>query len=124
MVGYVTLGSNDLKRATAFYDALLKELGASQFMNDGRMVIWGTKMGNGMLAVCTPFDEDAATVGNGVMVALHLETQEAVRKLHAKALELGASDEGAPGARGTGAFYGGYFRDLDGNKLCGFCFSS
>jgi len=122
MVGYVTLGSNDLERAVSFYDALLGDLGAKQFMNDGRMVIWGRDMGVGMLAVCTPYDEGRASVGNGVMVALTAENREGVDRLHAKALELGGSDEGAPGPRGDGGFYGGYFRDLDGNKLCAFCF--
>jgi predicted lactoylglutathione lyase len=122
MVGYVTLGSNDLERAVSFYDALLGELGAKQFMNDGRMVIWGRDMGVGMLAVCTPYDEGRASVGNGVMVALTAEAREGVDRLHAKALELGGSDEGAPGPRGDGRFYGGYFRDLAGNKLCAFCF--
>jgi len=122
MVGYVTLGTNDLARAVSFYDALLGELGAKQLMNDGRIVIWGRDMGPGMLAVCTPYDENEATVGNGVMVALAGETQDGVNRIHAKAMELGASDEGAPGPRGDGPFYGGYFRDLDGNKLCAFCF--
>ncbi len=120
MIGYVTLGSNDLGRATAFYDALLAELGASQLMNNERMVMWGSQPGAGMLAVCTPHDEQKAAVGNGVMVALNAGSQEAVRKIHAKALELGGSDEGEPGPRGEGGFYGGYFRDLDGNKLVAF----
>ena len=119
MVGYVTLGSNELERAVSFYDALLGEFGAKQFMNDGRMVIWGRDMGVGMLAVCTPYDEGRASVGNGVMVGLQAESKEAVNAIHAKALELGGSDEGAPGPRGDG-FYAGYFRDLDGNKLNAF----
>ena len=74
---------------------------------------------NGILAICTPFDKQKATPGNGVMIALNMESEENVQKLHAKALALGAADEGAPGPRGPG-FYGGYYRDLDGNKLCGF----
>ncbi len=119
MVGYTTLGTNDLPRATAFYDALLGEFGVKQLMNNGRMVMYGKSFGNGILAICTPFDKQKATPGNGVMVALNMESEENVKKLHAKALALGAADEGAPGARGPG-FYGGYFRDLDGNKLCGF----
>lgn len=123
MLGYVTLGTNDLARAVAFYDALLGELGARQVMNDGRIVIWA-KEGSGMLAVCTPHDGKAATVGNGTMVALAGGDPEGVRRIHARARELGASDEGEPGPRGTGGFYGGYFRDLDGNKLCAFCFGS
>ena len=123
MVGYVTLGSNDLERAVAFYDALLAELGAKQVMNDGRIVIWSKEPGAPMLAVGTPHDERPATVGNGVMVALGAGSKEMARQLHAKALELGGSDEGPPGPRGDAGFYGGYFRDLDGNKLCAFCFA-
>ena len=121
MVGYVTLGTKDLDRAIAFYDALLEPLSAKQIMNDGRIVIWaGEQMGTGMLAVCKPYDGNAPSVGNGVMVALNMGTPEGVAKLHAKALELGATDEGAPGERMPGMHFG-YFRDLDGNKLAGFC---
>lgn len=124
MIGYVTLGTNDLPRAIAFYDALLEELGARQLMNDGRMVVWGREGGTSMLAVCTPYDQKPATIGNGGMAALRAGTPERVDRLHARALELGGSDEGAPGPRGEGGFYGGYFRDLDGNKLAAFCFST
>jgi catechol 2,3-dioxygenase-like lactoylglutathione lyase family enzyme len=117
MIGYVTLGSNDFERAKSFYDALLAELGAKQVMATERMAMWGTERGAPMLGVCTPFDAQPATIGNGGMVALQVESPEAVARLHAKAIELGGSDEGAPGPRGTGGFNGGYFRDLDGNKL-------
>ena len=123
MIGYVTLGSNDLDRAVAFYDALLGDLGAKQMMNDGRMVIYAREMGQPMVAVCKPYDGEAATVGNGTMVALAMEGPEAVDAFHARALELGGTDEGAAGPR-QGGFYGGYFRDLDGNKLVAFCFVS
>ena len=118
MIGYVTLGSNDLDRAVGFYDALLGELGAKQVMNDGRMVIYGSGAGQPMVAVCKPYDGEAATAGNGTMVALAMEGPEAVDKLHARALELGGSDEGAAGPR-SGGFYGGYFRDLDGQQARG-----
>ena len=121
MVGYVTLGTNDLDRAIGYYDALLGGLGAKQVMNDGRIVLWGKEGGTTMLAVCTPHDEKPANVGNGTMVALSMDSQDAVRGLHAKALELGGTDEGEPGPRGVGGFFG-YFRDLDGNKLCAFHF--
>ncbi len=67
-----------------------------------------------------PHDGNAATVGNGMMVALAVDSQEKVNALHAKALELGGTDEGAPGPRGDSGFYAGYFRDLDGNKLNAF----
>ena len=119
MVGYTTFGTNDLPRALTFFDALLGEFGAKQMMNNGRIVIYGKEFGNGMFAICTPFNKEKATPGNGVMVALNMGTTEAVDKLHAKALALGAQDEGAPGQRGPG-FYGAYFRDFDGNKFCGF----
>lgn len=118
MVGYTTLGTNDLPRATAFFDALFEEFGIKALMKGDRMVIYGRQFGNGMFAICTPFNKEKATPGNGVMIALDMGTQENVEKLHAKALSLGATDEGAPGPRGQG-FYGAYFRDLDGNKFCG-----
>lgn len=118
MVGYVTLGTNDLEKAVAFYDALLAELGGKQVINDGRMVVWAGE-GGGMLAVCKPYDEQTASVGNGVMVALTVDSKEKVDALYARAIELGATDEGKPGPRGDG-FYAGYFRDLDGNKLNAF----
>jgi catechol 2,3-dioxygenase-like lactoylglutathione lyase family enzyme len=119
MIGYVTLGTNDLPKATAFYDALMAELGAKQFMSDGRMVLWGTEGGPPLVGICIPYDEKTAGHGNGAMVALNAGTKEMVHTLHAKALELGGTDEGAPGER-SGAFYGGYFRDLDGNKFVAF----
>jgi predicted lactoylglutathione lyase len=118
MIGYVTLGVNDLARASKFYEALLGELGARKLMSNERMTMFGTVQGQPMLAVCTPFDAKRATAGNGTMVALNGGSQERVRKIHARALELGGSDEGAPGDRGPGYF--GYFRDLDGNKLAVF----
>jgi predicted lactoylglutathione lyase len=120
MIGYVTLGTNDLDRAGAFYDALLGELGATRLMTNERMIIWGVAPDQPMVSVCIPYDEQTATTGNGVMVALNGGSKEKIDALHAKALELGASDEGEPGPRGDGSFYGGYFRDLDGNKFVAF----
>ena len=98
MLGYVTLGSNDFDRAVAFYDALLEPFGGKRLMGSDRMAMFGKDMSGPMLAVCKPYDEQPATVGNGVMVALQMSGPEEVAKLHAKALELGASDEGAPRA--------------------------
>lgn len=121
MIGYVTLGTNDIAQAAKFYDALLGELGASRLMEGDRFIAWGTGMGQPAVSVIKPFDEQPATVGNGVMVALAADSPQTVDKLHAKALELGGSDEGAPGPRQAGGFYAAYFRDLDGNKLNIFC---
>ncbi len=117
MIGYVTLGTNDLERATAFYDALFAEMGGSRMMEEeGYFVAWSSEAPGAALAASRPFDGNAATVGNGVMVALAVATEDDVQRVHARALELGGSDEGAPGPRGDN-FYAGYFRDLDGNKL-------
>jgi predicted lactoylglutathione lyase len=120
MIGYVTLGTHDIPRAAAFYDALLAELGAKRIMEGERFIAWGTSMSAPSLGVITPFDGQPACVGNGTMVALALPSPAKVDALYARAIELGAADEGKPGPRGTG-FYAGYFRDLDGNKLNAFC---
>ena len=119
MIGYVTLGTNDLGRATAFYDALFAEMGVGRLISDERGVAYGTGLDQQMLVIMPPYDGHPATVGNGVMVALQVESPEEVARLHAKALELGAADEGAPGPREAGGidFHAGYFRDPDGNKL-------
>jgi len=119
MIGYVTLGTNDLERAAGFYDALLAELGAKRFMETPRSISWAGGPQGG-LGVCLPFDGKPATVGNGVMVALAVESKAKVDAVYRKALELGGSDEGPPGPRGNGGYYGAYFRDLDGNKLNAF----
>jgi len=119
MIGYVMLGSNDLERAKAFYDVVLAELGVKRTMGGDTMQGYGSDGDGPMLAVCRPYDGEAATRGNGTMVALTAQSREAVDKAHATALAHGAADEGAPGLRGD-TFYGAYFRDPDGNKLCVF----
>ena len=122
MIGYVTLGTNDLERAGRYYDELLAEMGAKRVMTDERMLGWSTGAGSPVFSVITPWDEQPATVGNGVMVALNVGTPENVERLYNKAMELGSTDEGHPHDRGSSmGFYGGYFRDLDGNKLVFYC---
>ena len=124
MIGYVTLGSNDLEKSRAFYDALMPVIGAGRIMEFGdNFTMYGTGMGKPGLAVCTPYDGNAATAGNGNMASIAVDSRAKVDALHAKALELGGSCEGPPGVRGDegpGAFYGAYFRDPDGNKLAAF----
>lgn len=119
MIGYTTFGTNDVARAARFYDALLAELGAKRVMELGNFIVWGTGPGAPMFAITPPHDGKPATVGNGVMVALAASGKPQVDAIHRKALELGGTDEGAPGPRGDG-FYAGYFRDPDGNKLNAF----
>ena len=125
MIGYVTLGSNDLEKSRAFYDALMPLIGAGRIMEFGdNFTMYGSGLGKPGLAVCKPYDGNSATAGNGNMASIAVDSRAKVDALHAKALELGGSCEGPPGVRGDegpGAFYGAYFRDPDGNKLAAFC---
>jgi catechol 2,3-dioxygenase-like lactoylglutathione lyase family enzyme len=120
MIGYVTLGTNDLPRATRFYDALLAEIGGKRFMEFDTFIAWAVTPDQPGIALTKPYNGEPATVGNGVMVALAMPNPEAVDRFYRKALELGATDEGPAGPRGDN-FYAGYFRDPDGNKLNAFC---
>ena len=126
MIGYVTLGTNDVPRAHAFYDALLGTIGGKRLMEfpePNGFTMWGTNWGSPGIALTRPHDGNPANVGNGSMVAIVFDERAKVDSFYAKALELGGSDEGAPGLRGEEgpqAFYGAYFRDLDGNKFCAF----
>ena len=124
MIGYVTLGTNDLEKARSYYDALFGSIGGSRLLEmDHGFTLYGTAWGRPGVAITPPYNQETATAGNGNMIALVMDSRERVDAFHAKALELGGSDEGAPGLRGPEgdrAFYGGYFRDPEGNKLCAF----
>jgi predicted lactoylglutathione lyase len=123
MIGYTLVGTNDLDRAKRFYDALFGEIGVPRMMEMESMCAWGASMDRPAFGVTRPYDGKAATVGNGTMIALVVDSRDKVDRLHAMAIGLGGKDEGAPGVRGeegAQAFYAGYFRDLDGNKLCAF----
>ena len=129
MIGYVTLGSDNMPRARAFYDELLgSTIGAKRIMefgdDMGGFTMWGSGFDKPGLAVTNPYNQQPAVAGNGNMAAIAAGSRANVDKLHAKALELGGTCEGPPGVRGEegpDAFYGAYFRDLDGNKLAAFC---
>ena len=124
MIGYVAVGSNDLEKSRAFYDALMPVIGAGRIMEFGdNFTMYGTGLGKPGLAVCKPHDGNAATAGNGNMASIACDSRARVDALYAKAMELGGSCEGPPGVRGEEgpqAFYGAYFRDPDGNKLAAF----
>lgn len=127
MIGYSTLGTNDIVQARGFYDALFEIVGAKRIMEFGDdlggFTMWGTSWDKPGVAVTLPYDKQPATVGNGNMIALTVDQRAHVDALYAKALELGGTCEGPPGLRGDEgpqAFYGAYFRDLDGNKLAAF----
>ena len=121
MIGYLTLGTNDIEKAAGFYDELLAIIGASRFMEEGQFIAWATSMDKPAISVTTPYDGNPATVGNGVMAALVVDAPGKVDALHAAAMSLGGKNEGEPGPRGDSGFYAGYFRDLDGNKLAAYC---
>ena len=127
MIGYVTLGTNDITTARAYYDALLGSIGATRLMEFpdefGGFTLWGTGWGKPGVALTRPYNRQSAVAGNGNMVALVMDSREKVDAFYAKAIELGGTDEGPPGVRGEEgerAFYGAYFRDPEGNKICAF----
>ena len=120
-VSYMTVGSNRLEAAKAFYDALLGSIGMKgvyEHPSGGRLY---RGKGTGLFGVLGPHDGEPACVGNGMMGGFDFESREAVDAFHAKAIELGGTCEGAPGERMPGVYFA-YFRDLDGNKLCGYKF--
>ena len=119
MIGYTTVGTRDMDKAKAFYGELLSLLGAKLVIDMGRLALFGVGRGQPMFGVCLPYDGQVCQQGNGNMIALTAASNELVDQLYAKALELGASDEGAPGLR-LPTFYGAYVRDPDGNKLAFF----
>ena len=119
MIGYVTLGTNDLAKAAVFYDAIAAELGVPRMMEFDNFIAWGKEGGGAGIGLTKPFDGKVATVGNGVMVALEASDTDQVQRLYDIALAHGGSDEGAPGPRDHYAvgYYGAYLRDPDGNKV-------
>lgn len=121
MIGYVTLGTNDLAKAATFYDQLFASIGAKRFLETEKFVAWSKSPDQPGISVTKPHNGQVATPGNGTMVAIELSSPEEVDAFYQKAMELGATDEGKPGFRDEiKGFYAGYFRDLDGNKLNGF----
>jgi catechol 2,3-dioxygenase-like lactoylglutathione lyase family enzyme len=127
MFSYVSIGTRNLERAVAFYDAVLAPLGHARidgYDSGGRSAAWGLDDPGPHLWVTEPFDGSPATVGNGVMVSLLAASRAAVDAFHAAALAHGGTDEGAPGLRPRYGphFYAAYVRDPDGNKLNAVCY--
>lgn len=120
MIGYATIGTNDLDRAVQFYDKVFAPLGGQRtFANGDRMQFYASKAMPGMIAISKPYDEQPATWGNGSMFGFPAESKEQVDAAHAAALAAGGTCDGPPGQR-MPTFYGAYFRDPDGNKICVF----
>ena len=120
MIGYITLGTNDLQRAIKFYEQVLAPLNVAVIYETDRSRAWSTGPGKPGLSICKPFDGQNATAGNGTMVAISVDSPALVDAMYNKAIELGGTDEGKPGERFPG-YYGAYFRDLDGNKINAHC---
>jgi catechol 2,3-dioxygenase-like lactoylglutathione lyase family enzyme len=125
MFSYVCLGTRDLARAVAFYDAVLAPLGHRRFDRTDRDASWGLPDPGPHLWVTLPFDGAPASVGNGVMVSFLAPGRAGVDAFHAAALAHGGSCEGLPGLRPHYGpnFYAGYVRDPDGNKLNAVCYT-
>jgi hypothetical protein len=121
MIGYITLGTNNLQESAVFYDKLLsRAFDATRHMDNEKFIAWGTPDSPGEICIMKPYNNAPATVGNGTMVSLQLKSQSEVNEIYSLAIELGAACEGKPGPRELDEFYASYFRDLDGNKLCVF----
>jgi catechol 2,3-dioxygenase-like lactoylglutathione lyase family enzyme len=127
MIGYVTLGTDDLDRARTYFDALLGDIGAKRVMQfadaDGGFTMYGLGLDKPALVVTRPYDKGEANCGNGNMVALVFDEPAKVDKFYAHAIELGGTDEGPPGYRGPPemGYYFSYFRDPDGHKFAAYC---
>jgi len=121
MLGYCTLGTNDLEASADFYEPIAQILGHGRVMETDRAVMWGSPGQGAMFCLIKPFDEKQATGGNGTMFGFAANTDEQVDQIYNHALANGGSDEGPPGARSE-QFYGAYFRDPAGNKLVAFHF--
>ena len=117
VIGFVMVGTNDLEKSSKLYDAILAHLGMKRVTITERYIGYGYSEDDGAKFYITkPHNKENATVGNGTMVALFADSKEAVNKFHAAAIKNGAINEGAPGIRSDGNYYG-YIRDHDGNKI-------
>ncbi len=126
MLGYITLGTNDLDASARFYDSLFAEINVGRIMEGSEeqgFIVWAKDNESTGFSILKPYDGKPAKPGNGNMAAISAGTPEKVQALYHKALELGGTCEGKPGDRG-GGFFAAYFRDLDGNKLNAYCMVS
>ncbi len=119
MIGYSTIGVKDIEKAKKFYCDLFD---ATVQVDVGRLAMIGKSIEAPMVAVCEPFNGEAPSCGNGAMIAFSGSSKDEVNAMHAKAISLGATDEGEPGQRIDDVFYGAYVRDPDGNKLAFYIF--
>jgi catechol 2,3-dioxygenase-like lactoylglutathione lyase family enzyme len=119
MIAYSTLGTNDMDRSIAFYDAVFGALGGVRELTTATWTRYGRAGERAKVCLTTPFDRQRATFGNGTMLAFEARDHASIDAFHSAALAHGGADEGAPGVR-EGTHYAAYVRDPDGNKLCAF----
>ena len=118
MLSGVCIGTNDIKSASVFYDAVLASIGMTCVLSEPNERGYAQADGQITVFVIVPYNEQDATVGNGSQVMFYAPDQAAVRAFYDTALRCGGTDEGAPGPRDYHPdYYGAYVRDLDGNKL-------
>ena len=117
MIHHVSVGTNDLKRAKAFYDPLMSLIGLRLLKHSEKAAHYGAS--EIVFSLETPANGLAATPGNGVHVAFLAPDRETVRWFYERAIANGGTDEGAPGIRENynANYYGAFVRDLDGNKI-------
>ena len=111
-----------MTRSIAFYDAVFSSIGAERTSTSPTWTSYRRSGDRGMFFLTRPFDQGAATGGNGAMLAFLADDRAAVDAFHAAALAHAGTCEGPPGVR-TGmdpVFYAAYVRDPDGNKLCAY----
>jgi catechol 2,3-dioxygenase-like lactoylglutathione lyase family enzyme len=126
VISHINIGISDFDRAFAFYGAVLPEMGLMLKFSEPENS-WAGWMSpqapRPLLLIAKPFDGQPHAAGNGQMLALQADSRDVVDRVYAAALSAGASSEGAPGLRPQyhPSYYGAYFRDLDGNKLCVVC---
>ncbi|WP_415300674.1 VOC family protein [Candidatus Pelagibacter sp. Uisw_134_02] len=120
MIGFVMIGTNDLNKATKFYDALLEVIDLKRILTNEKYIGYSSKEKPKDIEfyVTNPVNREKATYGNGAQISFLLKSRETVDKFYNLGIKLGGKDEGAPGIR-SGDYYC-YLRDLDGNKICSF----
>jgi catechol 2,3-dioxygenase-like lactoylglutathione lyase family enzyme len=123
MFSHVTVGSNDIPKAKAFYDGVGKALGLDRMAEYPNAIAYGRAGGRPQLWILNPADKKAATVGNGITIGLEASDRPAVDAAYKAGMSSGGKDEGAPGLRTHyhPNYYGAYLRDPDGNKVCVVC---
>ena len=120
MIGFVMIGTNNLDKATKFYDSLLNTIDLQRVVTNKKYAGYALKdkPDDVEFYVTNPVNKEKATFGNGTQISFLINSKDLVNSFYNVGIKLGGKDEGAPGIR-SGDYYC-YFRDLDGNKICAF----